>query len=425
MRRPPTPGLRWALGTARQQHETVLLPNGKVLVLGGRPSASGPSLASSELFDPATGLFSAGPSLATGRLRPATVWLPDGRLFIAGGSAGLTSDIYDPAQGTVVPGPALPIPLDGPAAPTPCGRWMIAKGTQFVLFEPTSLTFTVHPLPPEAAGQPVALDDGRILAFATNTDFTGMSLSSAVLDVCCSTFPDVDGDGVLNAADNCLSAPNPAQQDADVDGVGDACDNCPGTPNATQYDSDGDGPGDACDPVCLTLQRGVSGSVHDARLSSDALDPTLASANFGAVASLQVGEVGTRLDTALLRFDLAEVATDAVVSSATLTLFQQLSVGNGTLLVHPAQAPWDEATVTEASFAGAFDGSVVSVSDDPASHAPGSAVSWDVTALVQSWVAGANHGALLEEPGGGRVAFSSSEGPLLERPALSFCYARP
>jgi hypothetical protein len=39
--------------------------------------------------------------------------------------------------------------------------------------------------------------------------------------------PDLDGDGVLDAADNCLTVPNADQADADGDGVGDACDLTP------------------------------------------------------------------------------------------------------------------------------------------------------------------------------------------------------
>jgi len=66
---------------------------------------------------------------------------------------------------------------------------------------------------------------------------------------------DTDGDGVVDAIDNCPSVPNPGQLDEDGDGVGDVCDNCPGIPNPTQA-NDGeavggitpDGVGDACDP---------------------------------------------------------------------------------------------------------------------------------------------------------------------------------
>ncbi len=58
---------------------------------------------------------------------------------------------------------------------------------------------------------------------------------------------DVDGDGVLNAADNCPLHANPTQTDGDGDDVGDACDNCVAIANADQADADGDDIGDLCD----------------------------------------------------------------------------------------------------------------------------------------------------------------------------------
>jgi hypothetical protein len=72
---------------------------------------------------------------------------------------------------------------------------------------------------------------------------------------------DSDGDGVDDTADNCSALANADQADVDGDRIGDACDadidgdsilnendNCRVTANATQADFDGDGPGDACDP---------------------------------------------------------------------------------------------------------------------------------------------------------------------------------
>jgi hypothetical protein len=59
---------------------------------------------------------------------------------------------------------------------------------------------------------------------------------------------DTDGDGILDAIDNCRYVANPDQADSDGDGIGDACDNCPTTPNPDQADTDGDGIGDVCDP---------------------------------------------------------------------------------------------------------------------------------------------------------------------------------
>ncbi|TLM65234.1 MAG: hypothetical protein FDZ69_10770 [Deltaproteobacteria bacterium] len=72
---------------------------------------------------------------------------------------------------------------------------------------------------------------------------------------------DIDGDTILNAADNCPSVANLSQADADGDLAGDACDadddndtigdgtdNCPLLYNPGQGDLDGDGFGDPCDP---------------------------------------------------------------------------------------------------------------------------------------------------------------------------------
>ena len=79
---------------------------------------------------------------------------------------------------------------------------------------------------------------------------------------------DIDGDGVMNADDNCPYDSNTDQADSDGDSFGDACDKCPGfddlddidgdqvsdgcdncplDSNAGQEDTDGDGEGDICD----------------------------------------------------------------------------------------------------------------------------------------------------------------------------------
>jgi hypothetical protein len=71
---------------------------------------------------------------------------------------------------------------------------------------------------------------------------------------------DLDGDGVVDTADNCPQVPNADQLNTDGDADGNACDgdddgdgkfdeddNCPLVANANQADADGDGIGDACD----------------------------------------------------------------------------------------------------------------------------------------------------------------------------------
>ena len=55
-----------SMNTARAAHTATLLRNGKVLVAGGMDS-SGDELASAELYDPATGSWSATGSMTTAR----------------------------------------------------------------------------------------------------------------------------------------------------------------------------------------------------------------------------------------------------------------------------------------------------------------------------------------------------------------------
>lgn len=62
-----------------------------------------------------------------------------------------------------------------------------------------------------------------------------------------STTVDTDGDGVVDATDNCPTKPNANQHDEDADMTGDVCDLCPHVAGATA-DGDNDMIGDICDP---------------------------------------------------------------------------------------------------------------------------------------------------------------------------------
>ncbi|MCB9850258.1 MAG: hypothetical protein H6817_06095, partial [Phycisphaerales bacterium] len=90
---PTTPTLL----TARSSHTQTTLLDGRVLITGGHENASGTSpgtaFAGVELFDPITGLMSAGPSMSAARAMHTATPLPDGRVVVAGGSSW---QVFDP-----------------------------------------------------------------------------------------------------------------------------------------------------------------------------------------------------------------------------------------------------------------------------------------------------------------------------------------
>ena len=91
-----------SMSKARVSHTATLLPNGKVLIIGGSNSSDG-YLASTELYDPKTGMFSATGSLSVPRSKHTATLLPDGKVLVAGGSYGAiflsSAEIYDPSTG--------------------------------------------------------------------------------------------------------------------------------------------------------------------------------------------------------------------------------------------------------------------------------------------------------------------------------------
>lgn len=211
-------------------------------------------------------------------------------------------------------------------------------------------------------------------------------------------------------------------QDGDGDGVVDAQDNCPAAANPSQVDGDADGLGDACDPQCVTFRRGLGGGVADATIWQ--VSPSW---NDGASTTLSTGTGTGGVRRSLLRFDLAGVPASAEIASATLSLYQTYKIESSTVRVHRATAPWSESTVTWGSFGGGghFDPAIEASFVTGGTGGTTGFRNVDVTALAQAWVSGAsdNHGVLLEEDAVTRSTLRSSESAsTAERPALTVCY---
>src|SRR5258705_593649 len=91
----------------RSNHRATLLPNGKVLVAGGIDwDEGGPIYDSPELYDPATGIWSATGSLSTARCDHTATLLANGKVLVAGGLllnrdyfVTDSAELYDPSTG--------------------------------------------------------------------------------------------------------------------------------------------------------------------------------------------------------------------------------------------------------------------------------------------------------------------------------------
>jgi hypothetical protein len=151
------------LTTLRRENTVVLLPDGKVLILGGLNSNSLPASALSavELYDPATGVFTAtaGKMTTPRDLATATV-LPSGKVLVVGGydatgATLATAELYDPATGgfTATTG-SMSVPRqEHTATLLPNGKVLIAGGVKWAfpttfyasaeIYDPTTDRFTL------------------------------------------------------------------------------------------------------------------------------------------------------------------------------------------------------------------------------------------------------------------------------------------
>jgi hypothetical protein len=94
------------LNMGRDSHTATLLPNGKVLIAGGYNYFDNSVPNTAELYDPFTGTWSTTGHLNTGRNSHTATLLPDGKVLISGGfnyndfaNVTNTSELYDPATG--------------------------------------------------------------------------------------------------------------------------------------------------------------------------------------------------------------------------------------------------------------------------------------------------------------------------------------
>jgi Galactose oxidase, central domain len=160
------------LHEARTLHTATRLADGRVLMVGGLRARHQAS-ASAELFDPRTGTSIPTGALQHARCKHAAVALQDGRVLVIGGSPDCNarlrradSEIYDPATGRFTPGPTLKharYKIAGSALLLPDGAVLVAGDA------PEAEVWT----PGEAAFRPLPTPLGAALAFTLATALPG------------------------------------------------------------------------------------------------------------------------------------------------------------------------------------------------------------------------------------------------------------
>jgi hypothetical protein len=199
--------------TPRYGHIATLLPNGKVLIAGGIVRGEGGLLipqASAELYNPATGTFSATGSMTVPRNRHIATLLNNGKVLIVGGSRPISpgetccaawppyqsAELYDPSTETFTATGDMIEPGAETATLLPDGRVLITKCVAYCyqagkpghaeLYNPSTGTFAstgdMADALQGAEPKAILLLNGRVLIAGGDLGDAGGSAAAEIYD---------------------------------------------------------------------------------------------------------------------------------------------------------------------------------------------------------------------------------------------------
>jgi N-acetylneuraminic acid mutarotase len=158
-----------SMAASRAFHTATSLSDGRVLVAGGFSGTA--ATATAEIYSPSTGKWTTTGALAAGRGQAVSATLPDGRILVSGGAGSTditatalaTSEIFDPATGTWTSGGTMhEARADARVATLPGGQILVVggrNGAQYLsggdLYTPESPpTATASPTAPQTTDTP-------------------------------------------------------------------------------------------------------------------------------------------------------------------------------------------------------------------------------------------------------------------------------
>jgi hypothetical protein len=173
------------LSQERTGHRAFVQPDGSVLVVGG-VGGTGKAVVGGELWDPQSGTFAPAGALSKARFDATLTELADGRVLVVGGRAtggppgqngpALEAEVWDPATKMFGPAGSIPSKREGHTTiALPDGGAFIAGGSrspEALRWDPVASTFASAGTMSSPRDRAALLVDGRVLTIGVDDPIT-------------------------------------------------------------------------------------------------------------------------------------------------------------------------------------------------------------------------------------------------------------